>query len=502
MPRTQKRARTTQRSSASRSRTSGRKADPARRRGGSAPFPERFLWGTATAAYQIEGAVQEDGRGRSIWDEFSERPGAVVDGDTGAVACDHYRRYREDVALLKRLGANAYRFSVSWPRVLPAGAGAPNEQGLDFYDRLVDELLRAGVTPSCTLYHWDLPVALHQRGGWLARDVAGWFADYAALVARRLGDRVKLWGTLNEPAVFVVFGLDEGRHAPGEQRGPKDQLLAAHNVLRAHARAVQVLRAEVPEAKIGYALNIGPACPASDAPADVEAARQAMFRADDPQLWPTTWWSDPVLEGRYPADGLALHGPDMPAGWEADLAEMKQPLDWLGVNIYTGSRWRAGADGRPEQVPLPTGYPRSAVVWQRILPEVVYWGPRFYHERTGLPIHITENGLSTRDWIALDGKVHDPDRVDYLHRVLLELARARRDGVPVDAYYHWSLMDNFEWAEGYKERFGLVYVDYESQRRIPKDSFAFYRKVIATQGRALLGKTAMPARLVVDAPER
>ncbi len=481
-----------------RSRTRARKAAPRRQRGAGAPFPDGFLWGAATAAYQIEGAVSEDGRGRSIWDAFSERPGATVDGDTGTVACDHYHRHREDVALMRRLGLSAYRFSVSWPRVLPEGTGAPNEKGLDFYDRLVDDLLRARIAPSCTLYHWDLPVALHARGGWLNRDVAGWFADYAATVARRLGDRVKLWGTLNEPAVFVVFGLDVGKHAPGEHRSRREQLLAAHNVLRAHARAVQTLRAEGPGARVGWSLNIAPPCPATDAAADVEAARQVLFRIDEGELWPTAWWSDPVLEGRYPEDGLALYRADMPEGWEADLASMKQPLDWLGLNIYTGSLWRAGADGRPEEVPLPIGYPRSAVEWQRILPQVAYWGPRFYHERTGLPIHITENGVSTREWISLDGRVHDPGRVDYLHRVLLELARARRDGVPVDGYFHWSLMDNFEWAEGYKERFGLVWTDYATQRRIPKDSFAFYKKVIATRGRALLGKTALPATQVVD----
>jgi beta-glucosidase len=474
--------------------TAGRGAGPAR----AAPFPKSFLWGTATSSYQIEGALQEDGRGRSIWDDFSESPGATMDGDTGAVTCDHYRRWRGDVALMRRLGASAYRFSVAWPRVLPEGTGAVNEKGLDFYDRLVDGLLEAGITPSLTLYHWDLPVALHARGGWLNRDVAGWLADYATVVARRLGDRVKLWATLNEPAVFVVFGYDAGRHAPGERRPARDWLLASHNVLRAHAATVPALRAAVPGARIGYALNIFPACPATDSPADVEAARRALFRVGPGELWGTSWWSDPVLEGRYPEDGIALHGADMPAGWEADLATMKQPLDWLGLNIYGGSLWRAGAGDAPEPVPLPLGYPRSAVPWQHILPQVMYWGPRYYHERTGLPIHITENGLSTRDWIALDGKVHDPGRTDYLRRALLELARARKDGVPVDAYFHWSLMDNFEWADGFMQRFGLVYVDYETQRRIPKDSFAYYRKVIATQGRALLGRTALPQARVVD----
>jgi beta-glucosidase len=491
--------RTRRTASGSTRRVAERRAGRGAPRTDRAPFPKSFLWGTATSSYQIEGAVREDGRSRSIWDAFSETAGATVDGDTGAVACDHYHRWREDVALMRRLGANAYRFSVSWPRILPDGTGAVNEKGLDFYERLVDALLRAGITPNLTLYHWDLPLALHERGGWRARDVAGWFAELATVLGRRLGDRVKLWATLNEPAVFLCFGFREGRHAPGERRPRRDALLCAHNALRAHAAAVQALRATVSAPRIGCALNIFPPCPVSDAPADVEAARRALFRVDEDELWCTSWYSDPMLEGRYPEDGVARFGADMPAGWEADLATMKQPLDWLGLNLYSGSLCRAGADGEPEGVKLGVGHPRSAVSWQPILPQVMYWGPRYYHERTGLPIQVTENGLSTRDWIALDGKVHDPSRTDYLRRALLELARARRDGVPVEGYFHWTLMDNFEWAEGFRERFGLVYTDHETQRRIPKDSFDYYRKVIATRGRALLGKTALPPARVVDA---
>jgi beta-glucosidase len=319
-----------------------------------------------------------------------------------------------------------------------------------------------------------------------------------AVVGRRLGDRVKLWATLNEPSVFVVHGFDNGSHAPGERRPRRDQLLAAHNAMRAHARGVQALRAEAPGGRVGYALSIFPARPASDATADVEAARRALFRVAPEDLWNPSWWSDPVLQGTYPADGLALFGPEMPAGWESDLPSMRQPIDFLGVNVYSASVWRAGPDGEPKLVELPSGYPRSGVDWQRIVPSALYWGPRFLHERTGLPIHVTENGLATRDWISLDGAVHDPDRVDYLHRALLELARALRDGVPIEGYQHWSLLDNFEWAEGYKQRFGLVYVDYATQRRLPKDSFRFYRKVIASRGRALLGKTALRADQVTD----
>ena len=467
---------------------------------GAAPFPADFLWGASTSAYQIEGAIAEDGRGASVWDAFTEGSGRVSDDDSGAVACDHYHRWRQDVALMRRLGLNAYRFSIAWPRVLPAGSGAVNEKGLAFYDRLVDELLRAGIDPFCTLYHWDLPLALHDRGGWLNRDIAGWFAEYVAVVARRLGDRIRRWATLNEPSVYIVHGFDTGQHAPGERRPKRDQLLVAHNAMRAHAGAVQALRAEAPRGRVGYVIAIEPARPVSDAPADVEAARQAMFRVAPGHLWAASWWSEPVLEGRYPEDGVALYRAEMPAGWEADLASMRQPIDFLGLNVYSATLWRAGAGGRPERVDFPTGYPRSGVEWQRIVPSALYWGPRFYHERSGLPLLVTENGISSSDWISLDGAVHDPGRVDYLHRALLELARARREGVPVEGYYHWSLLDNFEWAEGYKQRFGLVYVDYSTQRRIPKDSFRFYRKVIASQGRALLGRTAVPADRVVDSP--
>ena len=474
----------------------------ARRRGradGGAPFPADFLWGAATAAYQIEGAAAEDGKGPSIWDTFAHRPGAVHHGHTGDVACDHYHRCGEDVALMRRLGIRAYRFSVSWPRVLPAGVGRPNEAGLAFYDRLVDALLRAGITPLCTLYHWDLPEALQARGGWRAREVADWFGAYAALVARRLGDRVRWWATLNEPAVFTSHGHGDGTHAPGERRPLREQLLVAHNALRAHGKAVQALRAGVPRARLGIALSTDVARPATDRPADVAAARRVMFQPRAPSTWANAWWIDPVIHGAYPASCLEAARPDLPAGFEADLAEVRQPLDFLGLNVYSAATWREGAGGEPQEVAPRPGYPRSGVDWQPIVPSALYWGPRLFHEHTGLPIVITESGLSTRDWVFLDGKVHDPHRVDYLRRLLLEVARARRDGVPVDGYFHWSLLDNFEWAEGYKQRFGLVYVDYHTLRRIPKDSYDFYRRVIATRGRALLGRTRVPVDQVVDA---
>jgi beta-glucosidase len=463
------------------------------------PFPNDFVWGAATAAYQIEGAADEDGRGRSVWDVFSKKKGAVFEGHTGDVACDHYHRYQEDVAAMKALGLGSYRFSVSWPRVLPDGVGAVNPKGLDFYSRLVDELLGHGIAPMCTLFHWDYPQALYDRGGWLNRDSADWFADYAAVLADKLGDRVKLWVTQNEPQCFIGLGHREGVHAPGDKLADPDYLMAAHNGMRAHARAVQALRAHAGDGKVGYVLALQPTQPASDHPDDIEAARQAMFAVADRHPFNNSWWMDPVLLGKYPDDGLALFGNDVPAWKPGDLDEMNQPLDFLGLNIYKADTVRRGADGKPERLAVPPGYPRSGVDWQPITPACLYWGPRYCHDRYKLPIAITEHGLSTRDQVFLDGKVHDVQRIDYLHRSLLELSRALHDGVPITGYYAWSLLDNFEWADGYKQRFGLIYVDYQTQKRLPKDSFAWYQKVIASNGASLLEDTVMPVAQVTPA---
>jgi beta-glucosidase len=459
-------------------------------------FPAEFVWGSATAAYQIEGAVDEDGRGPSTWDVFCRRPGAVFEGHSGDVACDHYHRYRDDIALMRELGLQAYRFSISWSRVLPEGRGHVNPAGLAFYDRLVDALLEAGVQPFCTLFHWDLPQALQQRGGFLNRDMADWFADYASLIGQRFGDRIKLWVTQNEPQCYIGFGLGSGQHAPGLRLDLSDTLLAAHNSMRAHGRSVQALRATAAGARVGYVLAAQLARPASDSPADLEAARAATFAVRDQTHTNNTWWTDPVLLGCYPQDGLLLFGRDMPRFPSSDWNDLKQPLDFLGLNIYRAERHRAGIDGRPEPLPVPPGYPRSGVDWQPITPDALYYGPRFFHERYGLPLWITENGLSTRDQIFLDGQVHDPQRIDYMHRNLLELRRAMRDGARVEGYLAWSLLDNFEWQDGYKQRFGMIYVDYQSQQRVPKDSFHWYKQVIASRGAALAGEFAVAINVV------
>jgi beta-glucosidase len=459
-------------------------------------FPADFTWGAATAAYQVEGAAQEDGRKDSTWDVFCRRRGAVFEGHSGDVACDHYHRYREDVALMRALGLQAYRFSVSWSRVLPDGRGAVNPLGLGFYDRLVDELLAAGIQPFCTLFHWDLPQALQRAGGFVNRDIADWFADYAELMGKRLGDRVKLWVTQNEPQCYIGFGLGSGIHAPGLRLDVSETLLAAHNSMRAHGKAVSALRASVPGARVGYVLATQLCRPETVSAADLEAARTATFAVADRTLWNNAWWTDPVVLGRYPEDGLALYGSAMPSFPSSDWRDLTQPLDFLGLNVYRAETYRASAEGRPVQLPVPPGHPRSGVDWQPITPDAMYYGPRFFQERYGLPQWITENGLSTRDQVSLDGKVHDPQRIDYLHRCLLELRRAMRDGANVQGYLAWSLLDNFEWADGYKQRFGLVYVDYASQRRVPKDSFHWYERVIASRGASLAGEFALPVTQV------
>jgi beta-glucosidase len=472
----------------------GTKADK-----GGGPFPKDFIWGAATASYQVEGAAAEDGKGPSVWDTFAKKKGAVFDGNTGDVACDHYHRFKEDVALMKTLGVKSYRFSVSWPRVLPGGVGAVNDKGLDFYKRLLDELDHAGIQPFCTIFHWDYPEALYKKGGWLNADSADWFAEYTTVLADRLSDRIKVWATMNEPQCFIGLGHLDGVHAPGDKLRFSAYLLAAHNALRAHGKSVQALRAHAKDpkgTKIGYVLAAQITQPATEKPEDVEAARAAIFWVNGRHEWNNAWWADPVLLGKYPEDGLAVAGKDMPKFKPTDLDEMKQPLDFLGLNIYKADSYRKGADGKPEQVPVAPGYPRSGADWQWITPACMYWGPRFFYDRYKLPISITENGLATREQVFLDGKVHDPQRVDFMHRYLLELARAIKDGVPVTGYYAWSLLDNFEWADGYKQRFGLVYVDYPTQKRIPKDSFDWYKKVIATNGKSLVGKTLIPAAQV------
>ncbi len=445
-------------------------------------FPKGFVWGAAAASYQVEGAAYEDGKGLSVWDTLCRKPGAIWNGHTGDVACDHYHRYRSDVALMKRIGLKAYRLSISWPRVMPDGVGRVNEKGMAFYDRLIDALIAAGIQPFVTLFHWDYPYALYQRGGWLNRDSADWFAEYAAVVVSRLSDRVQHWMTQNEPQCFIGLGHESGGHAPGLKLPEAEWLQAAHHAMLAHGRAVQAIRAasRVP-CRIGYAPVGAAAYPETERPADVAAARQQMFSVRAKSVWNNAWWMDPIFLGRYPEDGWKLFGASVPKVEPGDMKTIRQKLDFFGVNVYRGGCVRRGPDGRPEDVPLKAGHPLTAFHWE-VTPEALYWAPRFYYERYKLPIYVTENGMANTDWIALDGKVHDPQRIDYTQRYLRALGRAVRDGVDVRGYFHWSIMDNFEWAEGYKQRFGMIYVDYPTQRRILKDSAHWYSRVIRTNG--------------------
>lgn len=454
-------------------------------------FPDTFVWGTATASYQIEGGWNEDGKGPSIWDDFARQPGKIGSAyhwtpSHGEVACDSYHRWPEDVALLKQLGVQGYRFSLAWSRLLPDGTGTPNPKGIAHYRRFLEALREAGIEPWVTLYHWDLPLALHHRGGWLNRDSVSWFADYAALAARELGDLVSHWITFNEPQCFVCLGYGAGSHAPGLRLGLHEQLRVGHHVMHAHGMAVRAVRAASPKpCAIGYAPAGFARLSASEQPADIEAARASMFATPADHLWCNAWWNDPIALGRYPEDGLVHFARLLPAGWENDAESMAPPIDFLGTNIYQGETVKAGPDGRPVLNPYAAGSPLTAFKWG-VTPGALRWGPRFLYERYHLPVVITENGMSNPDWVHENGTVPDPQRIEFMRMYLRELARALADGADVRGYFHWSLLDNFEWAEGYKERFGLVHVDYSTLKRTPKQSFAFYRDVIRTRGACLI----------------
>lgn len=447
-------------------------------------FKKDFVWGAATASYQIEGAWNEDGRGLSVWDVFCHEPGNIACGHTGNVACDHYHRFKEDVALMRSLGIKAYRFSISWSRIFPDGTGMVNEKGVKFYSDLIDELLANDIEPYVTLFHWDYPYELYKKGGWLNPESVTWFADYAAKISDLYSDRVKYFITFNEPQCFIGSGYLSGVHAPGLKVSYKDIFQMCHNVLKAHGAAVAALRENAKQTvKIGYAPTCGAAYPATDRPEDIEAAKQKYFECrplDKSVMWNLTWWSDPVIFGRYPEDGLELYKEYLPEITEEDMKLISQPLDFYAQNIYNGQKVRMGEDGKPENVERCAGAPKTAIQWP-VTPECMHWGPRFLYERYKLPVYITENGMSAHDVVSLDGKVHDPNRIDFLNRYLLELEKAADDGADVAGYFLWSFIDNFEWSKGYTDRFGIVFCDYETQKRIPKDSAYWYKEWIEKQ---------------------
>src|SRR3954451_5395243 len=449
-------------------------------------FPDGFAWGTATASYQIEGAVDEDGRSPSIWDTFSHTPGKVENGDTGDVADDHYHRYQEDVELMASLGVGWYRFSLAWPRLIPAGSGAINDKGLDFYSRLIDALLDKGIQPWVTLYHWDLPQVLQDRGGWPERDTAQRFADYAVAVHERLRDRVRHWTTLNEPWVSAFLGYAVGRHAPGIQDG-EAALRAAHHLMLGHGLAVEAMRAADPEARYGITLNLSPVNPASEDAVDVDAARRADGLSNRIFL-------DPLVKGAYPHDVLEdVRGiTDASHIQDGDEARIAVPLDFLGINYYFRAVVRGGSERRNGEQPWPgqddietvsRGLPQTEMGWEIDADGLYDILTRVARGYPGVPLYVTENGAAFADEKSADGHVHDPRRIEYLDAHFRAAHRAISDGVDLRGYFVWSLMDNFEWSFGFSKRFGLIHVDYETLERTPKDSARWYAETTRANGR-------------------
>lgn len=452
-------------------------------------FPTNFAWGTASASYQIEGGVHEGGRGSSIWDDFSHSPGKVFQGHTGDVACDHFHRWPEDVALMRALGVKHYRLSLAWTRLLPDGTGAVNQAGLDFYRRIFAALKNADIEPWVTLNHWDYPSALQMRGGWMNPDSVGWMADYAALCAQHFGDAVTNWMPINEPQCIVLLGYQTGEHAPGWKLPRNALLQAMHHTHVATAKSAAAIRANSPrKALVGCALAADQFIPASESAADIAACERAMWTVNPERVWSNPQWCDPLLAGRYDDAAMAVFGADLPRrrlGDDEALAAAE--LDFCGINCYSATVYGAGAapSDAPRVIPFAPGSPTTTQNNWIVTPSMMRWCPRWFNRRYNVPIVITENGHQNLDSVALDGQVHDPQRIDYLHRYLAELGRGIADGNDVRGYFCWTMMDNFEWSLGYNVRVGLVHVDFQTLKRTPKDSFAWYREVVRTHGASL-----------------
>lgn len=435
-------------------------------------FPKDFLWGAGSAAYQVEGAVNEDGRGKSIWDQFCTVPGSIIHGETANIACDHYHRYKEDVALMHELGIDAYRFSIAWPRILPQGRGDVNKAGLDFYDKLIDELLSKHIQPFITLYHWDLPQALEEEGGWVNRNTINAFVEYAEIVSSRFGDRVKNWITHNEPWSISWLGYERGQYAPGK-KGEKNALAAAHHLLLSHGMAVPIIRRNSPGAQVGIALSLNPVLPATNNPLDAHAA----FFKDGTG---NRWFLDPIFSGEYPADVLKVVQKNMPIVEKDDLQTIATPIDFLGVNHYTVSRvqWVEGHGTIYVPYHQANYTDMNWEVYPNGLYEMLLRIDRLYKPKK---IYITENGAAYPDVRLHDGTVYDPERQRYIENYIEACGRAIHDRVPLAGYFVWTLLDNFEWVYGYRKRFGIVYVDYTTLERIPKFSAHWYKDFIKKQ---------------------
>ncbi len=451
-------------------------------------FDKNFVWGCASSAYQIEGGWNEDGRGLSIWDTFAHTPGKIYEGHNGDVACDFYHRYEEDIAIMHQLGIRAYRFSLSWSRILPEGIGRVNPDGIAFYNRVIDTLLKYDIEPYITLYHWDYPQALQDRGGWLNPDSVRWFAEYAGVVSEAFSDRVTKFITLNEPQCFTGIAHLHGEHAPGIKLPTKDLFQVIHNALKAHGAAVIALRKAAKQPiQVGYAPTCGMVYPKTETPENIEACRKYLFSCPEDMsnwTWNVPWFSDPVFLGKYPEDGLKKYAEYLPEITQEDMNLISQPLDFMGENIYNGIMLEADELGNPRYVQRTPGFAITGNDWP-VTPDCFRWGLKFLYERYKMPIYVTENGMCNRDVLSCDGKVHDPQRVDFLNRYILAMEKAITDGVDIRGYFQWSLSDNFEWNYGYRDRFGLVYVDFVTQRRYLKDSAYWYAEVIRTQGKCL-----------------
>lgn len=452
-------------------------------------FDKNFVWGCASSAYQIEGGWNEGGRGLSIWDTFCHTPDKIYENQTGDIACDFYHRYEEDIAIMHELGIRAYRFSLSWPRILPEGTGKVNPEGIAFYNRVIDTLLKYGIEPYITLYHWDYPQALQDRGGWVNPESVSWFAEYAAVVSDAFSDRVTKFITLNEPQCFTGISHLHGEHAPGNKLPQKDLFQMVHNVLKAHGAAVIALRGHAKRPiEVGYAPTCGMVYPRTEAPENIEACRKYLFTCPenmDNWTWNVPWFSDPVFLGKYPEDGLKKYAEYLPEITDEDMALISQPLDFMGENIYNGIMLEADENGEPRYVDRDPGFPITGNDWP-VTPECFRWGLKFLYERYQTPIYVTENGMCNRDVLSSDGKVHDPQRIDFLNRYILAMKKTMDEGADIRGYFQWTLTDNYEWSCGYRDKFGLVYVDFATQRRYLKDSAFWYAKVIATQGGCLM----------------
>lgn len=450
-------------------------------------FRDDFVWGVASSAYQVEGTDPQDGRGSTIWDIFAA-DGRVFEGQDASISCDQMHRYKEDYALMANLGIHAYRFSINWARILPEGTGKVNQKAVDMYRDMILEMKKHDITPYLTLFHWEFPTALQHRGGWLNPEVVEWFGEYARIVAEHFSDLCQYYFTINEPQCIIGLGHLQGIHAPGLKLGYSETFQAAHNLLKAHGQAVIQLRKYAKQRiYIGFAPTGSVAYPYTESKEDIEAARKVYFGFYNPMsewAWNVSWFSDPVFLGKYPEEGLKKFQKYLPEITEEDMKLIHQPLDFMGQNIYNGYYVRAGADGEPEFVKRPPGFAKTAVNWP-VTPKCFYYGIKFLTERYHLPLYITENGMSCHDTVSVDGKVHDADRISFLDSYIGAMEQAVEDGADVRGYFVWTFLDNFEWEKGYHERFGLVYVDFQTQQRIVKDSAYWYQKVIETKGENL-----------------